>query len=676
MKYSLLYLLFALISCDQKEQLGKITIIKQWHLSAQTNTLDIEASKKRLQYTNQMDIYHFVSEQISSGKSKVVIAEGCEGEISDDFKLVYNGWSLAKLKQAAKQKNFEHIMAPVALKIKAKFPDTKVVCGDHDQLIKENLRAASDLRGFTGFYTKMSDAREKNKKRFNAYADQLQKLYPEHTPKDPVEFALGQAKASLDKFQQIIQQRNTSFFKTASKYYQDNPIIIIGGLHVADLEKRFTIAKKTYEVLVPAGYANDEQGLILAVEKLFTSSPKTQTILFQVPTGFNLKKFPLKKQIPITKLMTPAEKNNLEKLVKDKLNFNILLSDFDGDGIRDFTLSTNGQQLVLSAEDPDWDNDNIPNIIDDTVGATKIAQLEKISLNNHLISMANSQEILKQTKKHVTLVSSQGVAHEQLVLQIFNQLVMKTLAKKHHVKFLMSTKPSFSYGDNVFFSYVKHTQVMEYFPKKLNSFLNEEYQRRFKQVSYAKFIQAYAIPLIIHSLAHEIGHSVEDPELDTLMQKLGWSWQWQKYPGKYLKSHRHPKKQILRMKEKLRFKNKSFKLWLAEHHKYTQQINQILKLPAAKQTAALKSSKYSVNLTTAASLQQKLSFMATHAIPSLYALKKPAEHYAELYATCVYQQVFPKSIDPLRAVEVEHLLGIYPLASSELFCESIPNFKK
>jgi len=79
------------------------------------------------------------------------------------------------------------------------------------------------------------------------------------------------------------------------------------------------------------------------------------------------------------------------------------------------------------------------------------------------------------------------------------------------------------------------------------------------------------------------------------------------------------------------------------------------------------------------SLEQKLSFLYTVGAASVYSLKSPSEWFAESYASCVFKMIYPASKKITRSVEVEHLLGFYPMATTAKFCRQFsfkPNTTK
>ena len=122
MKIFILAMSLIMLSCKEE---AKITIIKQWHLAPGKDASDVEASKKLPQYLNQVEIYKLLESKIH--EKPVIVAEGCEGNLNEEEK--FNGWSIIDLKAKVKDPDYVHIMAPVFMKIKAKYPQSTVVCG-------------------------------------------------------------------------------------------------------------------------------------------------------------------------------------------------------------------------------------------------------------------------------------------------------------------------------------------------------------------------------------------------------------------------------------------------------------------------------------------------------------------------------------------------------------------
>jgi hypothetical protein len=261
-------------------------------------------------------------------------------------------------------------------------------------------------------------------------------------------------------------------------------------------------------------------------------------------------------------------------------------------------------------------------------------------------------------------LAKEGYPHEILVLEILDNLLKRKEFDGHRMKYIKASSPFFTYGENSFFAYIKHTNSMEYYPQQLSHYVNSEYQKRFKGVKFEDYIQKFIVPLIVHSLAHELAHALEK-NYEDLSKQFGWQWKDSAYQGKYLTKYRHREKEIKSHKTNMTFKNKPFQSWKAEYRSYTKTVNKILK--SKQRDQLLKTFKYSTGLTE---LEQSMSFFAYHKIPSLYATLNPAEWYAESFSACVFQRIFKESQQKSRSIELEHLLGFYPLAMTPLNCKT------
>jgi hypothetical protein len=202
---------------------------------------------------------------------------------------------------------------------------------------------------------------------------------------------------------------------------------------------------------------------------------------------------------------------------------------------------------------------------------------------------------------------------------------------------------------------------------KLNNYINKQYQKRFYGVEFKKYINSYVIPLIIHSLAHEIGHSLDIDYLK-LATNNKWEWSEKKYTGKYLSNSRHNLKVIENIKSNLIYDKKDRTSWMNEYKVFSGEVNKILKTKdLTLQGKLIKNSSYKIK-EAGKLIEHKLSFFYNKNLVSLYALKSPSEWFAESYATCVFKKLYPGSKKVLRAVELEHLLGFNPLATDDAFC--------
>lgn len=243
-----------------------VTIYKQWHLSPKQNTTSIALAAKLPQYANQESIYLSVKKMISDGKSQLLIAEGCEGEINRDFKENFNGWDYTRLSILKDGTDFDKILTLIPLKIEVLF-EGKILtfCGDNKKLVNEHQLALSDLRAYYGYISRLSQFKGKDEKRYQEYSKALE------VPKgqDAIVFAKGKGKAALQKFKDLIIRRNDSFIEMAIKNQDKNPMIIIGGLHAEDLEKRLKEKNIKVSIIEDETYAKEEKGLFTQLEAAF-----------------------------------------------------------------------------------------------------------------------------------------------------------------------------------------------------------------------------------------------------------------------------------------------------------------------------------------------------------------------------------------------------------------------
>ena len=245
-------------------------------------------------------------------------------------------------------------------------------------------------------------------------------------------------------------------------------------------------------------------------------------------------------------------------MIKNKLNFQLLLSDFDADGIRDFTLSSHQNKLIISAEDTDWDNDGTPNLIDSTLGDFDLnINISPVSIDNHFQSMSSQAKVQAQLEKDFKLIQFDR-NHELLVLDVFTKVIKKLGKEKFNIRFLSASSSQMKKGNNSFFSYSKLTKVLEYDPKHLYEFIKREEKKRFPGVEFPLLIRSYVIPIILHSLLHEIGHATKTDQKEWSL-KNDWAWIETEYIGKYLNSFREEVKEIKTYKE-----NSQLNLFLEE----------------------------------------------------------------------------------------------------------------
>lgn len=250
-------------SCQVPKSSKLVAIIKQWHLPPTTAT---KGFKERYpQETNQSDIYNAVSNMIKKKKIQLLVAEGCEGEINGEFKTVFNGWDLNSLKNESQRRNFDRILTNVAMKLEARHGDKILtLCGDNEKLIQEGNLRISNLRGWLGFWTRLTDSKndpERQKLYGQAAADLLRLSHD--TPADKlIEQIKEQMKSDLEAFQKSLNDRNDGFVKVVGEQPFQTAAVVIGGLHAEDLKKKLQAAGIGCDVLEPRGYQREEEDLV------------------------------------------------------------------------------------------------------------------------------------------------------------------------------------------------------------------------------------------------------------------------------------------------------------------------------------------------------------------------------------------------------------------------------
>ena len=199
------------------------------------------------------------------------IVEGCEGEIKKGFPLKFNGWSLADVeKRLQRDGNIDLIMTHVGLKGQALLKDKlKVMCGDSEKLVKEHLLTLSDIRAYIGFKIRLEQFKSKPTQT-QIYLEELKKILKlsAKSTNQEVQKALDQAlESSLRRYRDLIHERNKVFIN-AVKARTGRVAVVIGALHIEDLEKQLTKLKIPYIVFVPKGLDAAGGDPILALEKM------------------------------------------------------------------------------------------------------------------------------------------------------------------------------------------------------------------------------------------------------------------------------------------------------------------------------------------------------------------------------------------------------------------------
>lgn len=243
--------------------LKTVLVFKQWHLAPTTVTKGFK--EKYPHEKNQTAIYKTLSEMVKKQQLQVVVAEGCEGEIDGNFPTAFNGWKIDDLEKQAQTKGFDKIITLVPMKIEARWGDKIVtICGDDEKLIKDSQMHLSNLRGWMGFWTRLSESNagdEKSKLYAHAAADLLK--VPKDTPVADLKKKINERSLEeLGEFEKSLYDRNAAFVKALQSREYKTAAVVIGGLHAADLQTKLEKAGMNCEIFEPPGYSKEDENLI------------------------------------------------------------------------------------------------------------------------------------------------------------------------------------------------------------------------------------------------------------------------------------------------------------------------------------------------------------------------------------------------------------------------------
>jgi len=244
-----------------------VVLIPQWHLAPNTDT--VVSSANLPQGENQHAIYRQLVEWAENGSVKNVIVEGCEGEITDGFKDRFNGWTLEDLQKLSPER-LDGVMTHVGLKLKAKVGSrVRVVCGDSKDLIRKHLLALSDLRGYLGFKLRIEEFAGDIKKRaeYVATVRDLMKMPADSDEIDVMAKLDENMREKFKEFNDILHQRD-AFFVTKAKSLEPVEAIVIGAIHIEDLQKQLNEAHLATAKFTPKGLLGDEAELLAEIGKL------------------------------------------------------------------------------------------------------------------------------------------------------------------------------------------------------------------------------------------------------------------------------------------------------------------------------------------------------------------------------------------------------------------------
>lgn len=258
---------------SQSPSSAKVILVPQWHLSPQDDT-KANPRNHLPQSSNQVGIYRQLSEWTDQGTLQTVVVEGCEGEITAASPLKFNGWTAAELRELS-EKDLDATLTQVGLKLKARFGDKlRVVCGDDEKLIKDQLLILSDLRGYLGFKLRISQFKKEKsdlakRKDYIATVRELLKLRPETEDEKVVAALDEELQSKLDAYEKLIHERNGRFAAAIKREPKTNRLaVVIGSLHISDLQKQLSEAGLNSVTFRPVGLQGGEEDLIEQVRGL------------------------------------------------------------------------------------------------------------------------------------------------------------------------------------------------------------------------------------------------------------------------------------------------------------------------------------------------------------------------------------------------------------------------
>lgn len=250
---------------------SQIWLFKQWHLSPGTQSRDELQAKSLPQMANQRAIFLQLNRWIQAGQVKTVIGEGCEGELNTGVALRFNGWSINDLSLRALQTQYEDVVSHVPMKLEAlhdKSVDTW--CGDSEKLMREHSLAFSDARGMAGFIGRIQEF-QNDPEKVQSYVESVTKLF-QLKKNQTVESVLQELKRRLrqkvDRIEQLFSERNEAFLKVIKARSSKPLAVVIGGMHVADLQAKLEKNKLSCTVVEPVGYASGDEKLISQLRTL------------------------------------------------------------------------------------------------------------------------------------------------------------------------------------------------------------------------------------------------------------------------------------------------------------------------------------------------------------------------------------------------------------------------
>ena len=258
--------------CTANVSKKHVWIFKQRHQDVKIDTQLKVKSRDLPQYENQHAIYQQLDDWAKKKFLSGVVAEGCEGDLEKAPKI-FNGWTLADLKQAAVKPEFDEILTSVPFKLEAKYgADLLTTCGDDEALIRENLLAVSDQRGTVGYLLRLVQY-SKDPVRVKLYLDgaiETFKMPAGTTVLEAIERLKVELKKVVARMLESVEKRNAKVVETVFKLPDGNIAVVFGGLHASGLVKLLNEKGLGCSVVEPAGYKDDERQMLQELDALLS----------------------------------------------------------------------------------------------------------------------------------------------------------------------------------------------------------------------------------------------------------------------------------------------------------------------------------------------------------------------------------------------------------------------
>lgn len=255
-------------SCKKSKSPTTVYFFKQWHLASGVNTRSSRAAYPQQQ--NLESIYAQLDQWIQKKKIGDLIAEGCTGTIDENSSYRVNGWSVKDLQAERASPQYQKIGTSIPLKLEAKYGDQiNTICGDSEELVKEQLLAFSDARGDVGYLSRITQYKDNPEKLKPCLSDAIGLLkLPQTASFDDVVTAMkSDLKKAIQRIHATIDKRNSRLVEAAVSLKAKNIGVVYGGMHAEGVKKLLEEKGLNCFIIEPVGYQNDEALLVEQLER-------------------------------------------------------------------------------------------------------------------------------------------------------------------------------------------------------------------------------------------------------------------------------------------------------------------------------------------------------------------------------------------------------------------------